>query len=83
MAPPEQSSDSLAVLEDKIRRTVELVTQLRRERDAALASAGDSAALKTHLSELTREVETLRADRDTVRGRIGKLLEQIDSLSAP
>ena len=83
MAPQEESSDSLAVLEDKIRRAVELVAQLRRERDAALASAGDSSSLRTELSEVRREVEALRADRDTVRSRIGKLLEQIDSLSAP
>ncbi len=82
MSPVEQNPDSLAVLEGKILRAVELVGQLRRERDAALAEAADCAVLRTQVSELTREVETLRTDRDTVRGRIGKLLEQIDSLGA-
>ncbi|MBM3814136.1 MAG: cell division protein ZapB [Acidimicrobiia bacterium] len=73
-------ADALPQLEEKIRRAVELVTQLRRDKEAALQMAADSGPLKAKVEELTREVESLRAERDEVRKRIGKLLEQIDSL---
>jgi uncharacterized coiled-coil DUF342 family protein len=75
-----QTGDSLALLEDKIRRAVELVTQLRQEKAEALAKASDSSELKTKVEELTREVESLRAEREVVRQRVGKLVEQIDAL---
>jgi len=76
------AGDSLELLEDKIRRAVELVTQLRKEKAEALEMASDSSALKAKVEELTREVESLRAEREVVRQRVGKLLEQIDALHA-
>lgn len=82
-AAPDQ--DSLFDLEERIRRTVELVTTLRAERDAALAerdqarnSAGSSTA---ELQKLRQEVEELRGERKHVRTRIEKLLGQMDLLS--
>ena len=74
--------ESLETLEDRIRRTVELVDRLRAEKDAALRAAGESEALRTRVAELTREVETLRGERETVRTRLGKLLERLDALHA-
>ena len=72
MSVPE--SDSLAHLEDRIRRAVELVAQLRAERDAALAErdaarSGAGTAL-SEMQKLRDEVEELRVERKQVRTRI-------------
>ena len=77
--------DSLDSLEERIHRAVELVTQLRAERDAAVAERdsarnGAGAAL-SELQKLRDEVEELRAERKQVRVRIEKLLGQMDQLS--
>ena len=72
-------SDTLASLEDRILRAVEAVNRLRQEKEAAEARA-DAAAAET--ARLTEEVETLRAERKQVRGRLEKLLGQLDTLSS-
>lgn len=84
-----EQADALAVLEQKILRATDLVAQLRQERDAALAAAGEADSVRVRLSEVTRELETvkserdaLRADKDVVRKRLEKLLEQIDAIGA-
>jgi FtsZ-binding cell division protein ZapB len=83
MSVPE--ADSLASLEDRIRRAVELVAQLRAERDAAFAErdaarSGAGAAL-SEMQKLRDEVEEMRGERKQVRLRIEKLLGQMDQLS--
>ena len=65
-------SDTLALLEDRIVRAVETVNRLKREKDAALAAA----------AELAAERDALKADKETVRKRIEKLLATIDSLAS-
>ena len=86
MATPreENESDSLASLEERITRAVEVVTTLRNEReqllqrlssieaerDAAQRQAGDAQAAATRLSD---ELESLRSERKQVRTRIEKL----------
>jgi len=95
MATPREDneSDSLASLEERITRAVEVVTTLRNEReqllqrlssieaerDAAQRQAGDAQAAATRLSD---ELESLRSERKQVRTRIEKLLGQMDMLSA-
>jgi uncharacterized coiled-coil DUF342 family protein len=89
MFPVPQEGDTLSSLEERIQRAVQLVARLRRERDAALAEA---AAAKAALAEATgphsesvrlaEEVRTLQAERQQVRGRIERLLSQIDEISA-
>ncbi len=77
----ESEVDALVELEERIRRTVDLVATLRSERDAALAelaearkaAAGDTAKTKA-------EMDTLLSERKQVRARIEKLLGQMDSL---
>jgi FtsZ-binding cell division protein ZapB len=78
--------DSLAHLEERIQKAVELVHRLRQERDAALkelaasqTANGEALALN---EKLTEEIESLRADRNHVRNRIEKLLGHIDQLGA-
>jgi len=85
MSSPAPEEDSLASLEERIRRTVEMVTTLRAERDDAIAER-DSArqTAGTAVSEaqkLRQEIDELRGERKQVRTRIEKLLGQMDLLS--
>jgi FtsZ-binding cell division protein ZapB len=82
-AAPEE--DSLASLEERIRRTVELVNQLRSERDAAVAerdaSRNAAGTAMSDVQKLKQEIDELRGERKQVRTRIEKLLGQMDLLS--
>jgi FtsZ-binding cell division protein ZapB len=62
------ASDALSSLEDRIHRTVELVSALRLERDAAVSDA----------RKLRQELDDLRSQRKQARVRIEKLLGQMD-----
>jgi len=64
------ASDALSSLEDRIHRTVELVSALRLERDAAVSDA----------HKLRQELDDLRNRRKQARVRIEKLLGQMDVL---
>jgi uncharacterized coiled-coil DUF342 family protein len=63
-----ENDDALAHLEERILRTVELVSTLRTERDAAIAEA----------HQLRQELDDLRSQRKQARVRIEKLLGQMD-----
>jgi uncharacterized coiled-coil DUF342 family protein len=65
------ASDALSSLEERIHRTVELVSALRSERDAAVADA----------RQLRQELEDLRSQRKQARVRIEKLLGQMDLIA--
>jgi len=75
---PRVSSDALASLEERILRAVQLVGQLRQEKEAAEAAA---AELRAENKQLSHELESLRADRGEVKARIERLLSQLDNLS--
>jgi FtsZ-binding cell division protein ZapB len=81
---PLPDDDALANLEERIRRTVELVATLRAERDAAVAemeAARNAAGSALTDSQKNRqELESLRSERKQVRTRIEKLLGQMDLL---
>jgi uncharacterized coiled-coil DUF342 family protein len=79
MSPADQETDSLSSLEERIQQTVQLLTRLRQERDAAIEEAAQARA---EAARLAAEVKTLQAERKQVRARIEKLLGQIDQLSA-
>lgn len=68
----EENDDALASLEERIHRTVELVSTLRSERDAAVADA----------RQLRQELEDLRSQRKQARVRIEKLLGQMDLIKS-
>ncbi|MGD0435696.1 MAG: cell division protein ZapB [Bryobacteraceae bacterium] len=74
----EKELDSLAHLEERITRAVELVSGLRArsaELEERLAAAvGEANAAR-------QELEELRSERKHVRTRIEKLLGQMDLLS--
>jgi uncharacterized coiled-coil DUF342 family protein len=64
----QEDDDALASLEERIHRTVELVSTLRSERDTAIADA----------QQLRQELDDLRTQRKQARVRIEKLLGQMD-----
>ena len=83
----------LSSLEERILRAVELVTTLRKENaaledklDAAHAGAknmeAELAESQLENARLSREIESMQAERKQVRTRIEKLLGQMDLLSA-
>jgi chromosome segregation ATPase len=85
-------TDALASLEDRILRAVQLVTQLRAEKEAAeaqiRAAQSDNQSTASRIDELQAEnarlldeVAELREERKQVRGRIERLLGQMDSLA--
>ena len=84
--PEEQESDALSRLEDRIQRAVALVLQLRQEKDSLANKLNQTAtALADSQSEnarLSDEIQTLKTERQQVRGRLEKLLDHIDQLGA-
>ncbi len=73
-----EQTDSLAALEERIRKAIDLVAELRRENESLVA---ERDAARRDAAAVAEELETLRAERKQVRGRIEKLLSQIDSLN--
>jgi|HubBroStandDraft_6_1064221.scaffolds.fasta_scaffold103189_4 FtsZ-binding cell division protein ZapB len=72
------SVDSLASLEERITRAVELVASLKAE-NASLEKQVAAAVAERDASK--QELEDLRTERKQVRTRIEKLLGQMDLLS--
>ena len=81
MSPESAESDSLGNLEERIRRTVELLASLKAERDAARAELAEARKATSATAGLREEIETLRAERKQVRTRIEKLMAQMDQVS--
>ena len=81
---PSISADEFQALEQKVLRAVEIV---KREREARAAAEAEIASLREELAtykQNTRIVEaelnTLTKERDQVRVRVEKMLQQIDEL---
>ncbi|HME05539.1 MAG TPA: cell division protein ZapB [Bryobacteraceae bacterium] len=72
------SVDSLASLEERITRAVELVTALKAQ-NVSLEKQVQAAVAERDASR--QELEDLRSERKQVRTRIEKLLGQMDLLS--
>ena len=78
------SVDEFQALEQKVLRAVEIVKQ---EREARAKAEAEIASLKEQLefqnlvaSEAQAAVTTLSKDRDAVRQRVEKMLQQMDEL---
>jgi uncharacterized coiled-coil DUF342 family protein len=78
------SADEFRALEEKVLRAVEMI---RSERDARLAAEAEAKNLRTQLeahtsktSESDTELMRLREERDSVRQRVEKMLQQLDEL---
>jgi Protein of unknown function (DUF904). len=81
-----EDTDTLTSLEERIQRAVQLVSTLRQENQSAVAEKDKAvqalAELQDQNNRLAEELESLKAERKQVRGRIEKLLGQMDLLSA-
>jgi FtsZ-binding cell division protein ZapB len=84
MAPTAKETDPLDHLEERIRKTVDLVNRLRDEKES---SEKDCDLLRVSLEEarnantrLSAEIEAMRDERHQVRTRLEKLLGHIDQL---
>ncbi|HKD08885.1 MAG TPA: cell division protein ZapB [Bryobacteraceae bacterium] len=82
--PEEQESDALSRLEDRIQRAVALVLQLRQEKDSLTNKLNQTesslAESRDENARLSDEIQTLKTERQQVRGRLEKLLDHIDQL---
>lgn len=77
--------EQLSILEEKINQTIDLLRstradkeELRRENDSLRRECEQQSQT---IQKLEDRLERLEKERDTVRGRVQKLLEQVDSLS--
>jgi chromosome segregation ATPase len=78
------SVDEFQALEQKVLRAVEVV---KREREARAAAEAEVATLRAQLTEqqtlstmVESELTTLTKERETVRQRVEKMLQQMDEL---
>jgi hypothetical protein len=78
------SADDFSALEERVLRAVALVKRERQMRIAAEERATVAEALfdeqSQRLEKSEGEVAALRAERDTVRQRVDRLLSQLDAL---
>ena len=78
------TQDEFQALEQKVLRAVEIV---RREREARVAAEAEAAALREQLEALSSasnsaqtQITTLNQEREAVRLRVEKMLQQMDEL---
>jgi hypothetical protein len=78
-------ADDFQALEEKIYRTIEMY---KAARQAQAAAERDSQRMRQHLQEredelvaLRRDVVQLKKEREVIRGRVEKMLEQIESIA--
>lgn len=84
MTTPSISADEFQALEQKVLRAVEIV---KREREARTAAEAEVASLREQLaaqkaSETAQnnQLSTLQQERENVKNRVEKLLQQMDEL---
>jgi chromosome segregation ATPase len=81
-----READALTHLEERIQKTVALVTRLRAEKEATLseltAAKAELTGAHTANVKLSEELIALKAEKLEVRGRLEKLLSHIDQLGA-
>jgi len=78
-------ADDFQALEEKIYRTIE---KYKAAREARVASEREAQRLRQQLDErneevaaLRREAVQLKKEREEIRGRVEKMLEQIESIA--
>ena len=78
------SADEFQALEQKVLRAVEIV---KKEREARAAAEAEVASLREQLAAqqssvraVETEITTLNKERDAVRVRVEKMLQQMDEL---
>ncbi|MFB3924100.1 MAG: hypothetical protein ACE145_20445 [Terriglobia bacterium] len=79
------SNDAFQKLEDKLQKVIEIFRRTQAEKRAL---QGELDSLKANskdgskrLEAMERELQTLRRERDEVKTRVEKILQQIDMLT--
>jgi chromosome segregation ATPase len=72
------ATDKFAELETRILRTIELVKTTRQEKERAETELN---AARATVSQLEKEVEQLRRERDMVKNKVESLLESLSELT--
>jgi chromosome segregation ATPase len=72
------ATDKFAELETRILRTIELVKTTRQEKERAETELN---AARATVSQLEKEVELLRRERDMVKNKVESLLESLSELT--
>ena len=74
-------------LEEKVKRLVELITQLRADQaksaDENARLTQEIVSLRARLADaesLGNELTTLRDEREMIRGRVAEMLEQLEGI---
>ena len=79
-------ADDFAALEQRVLRTIDLLKTERAARSAAESRADElHHSLESQTADLLRveaEAEALKKDRDAVRGRVERMLSQLDELAS-
>jgi chromosome segregation ATPase len=70
-------TDQFRVLEEKVEKLIELISQLRQEKESL---AEETKIQEERLVDLNRQVESLKAARDSAKQRIISLLERLEQL---
>ena len=80
------AADDFAALEERVLRTVQL---LKAEREARATAEQNATTLQqmldeqsAQLTETQAQLHSLEHERDTVRGRVERLLKQLDDVTA-
>ncbi len=80
----DEQVDDFSALEERVMRMVELVRTERRERQRAEENASTLQQLLDEqgqqLERVQDELKTLEGERNQVRGRVERLLRQLDEL---
>jgi chromosome segregation ATPase len=84
MSTPTISVDEFQALEQKVLRAVEIV---KREREARAAAEAEVASLREQIAQLITQsgntesqLSALNQEREAVRQRVEKMLQQMDEL---
>ena len=84
---PDAQFDALASLEERIAKAVEIMSDLRQEREIIMKDLEAAIAAKEvadrETARLQQQVESLQAEQQTVKTRLQKILGQIDLLTTP
>jgi chromosome segregation ATPase len=80
-------NDAFQKLEEKVLRIAEILKRSQEEKRALQQELdkykSGSKEESKRVSALEKEVEALREERDDVRARVEKILQQIDVLTSP
>ena len=70
--------DQFQLLEEKIDNLIEFITVLKKEKESI---AEKNQIQEEKIADLNRQMESLKAGRDSARQRIVSLLEKIENIS--